>query len=95
MEVKALQSRIEGRVTTTTNAGYENLRRELIRNQLTPARYPQLVVQVVTEQDVVETVRFARATGMKIAVRGGGHSWVCAARRQRIDRSWAAHASRD
>jgi len=76
MEVKELQSRIEGRVTTTTDAGYENLRCELIWNQLTPARYPQMVVQVATEQDVVETVRFARATGLKIAVRGGGHSWV-------------------
>jgi FAD/FMN-containing dehydrogenase len=76
MEVKELQSRIEGRVTTTTDTSYENLRRELIWNQLTPARYPRLIVQVATEQDVVETVRFARATGMKIAVRGGGHSWV-------------------
>jgi hypothetical protein len=76
MEVKELQSRIEGKVATTTDAGYENLRRELIWNQLTPARYPQLVVQVATEQDVVEAVQFARAKGMKIAVRGGGHNWV-------------------
>lgn len=76
MDVKDLQSSIEGKVTTATDAGYENLRRELVWNQLTPARYPQLIVQVATEQDVVEAVRFARATGMKIAVRGGGHSWV-------------------
>ncbi len=83
MDVKELQRCIEGRVTTTTDTGYENLRRELIWNQLTPARYPQLVVQVATEQDVVEAVRFARATGMKIAVRGGGHSWVGFALRDR------------
>jgi FAD/FMN-containing dehydrogenase len=76
MEVKELQSRIDGKVTTSTDAGYENLRREIIWNQLTPARYPQLVVQVATEQDVVEAVRFARTHRMKIAVRGGGHSWV-------------------
>jgi FAD/FMN-containing dehydrogenase len=76
MEVKELQSRIEGKVTTATEAGYENLRREIIWNQLTPMRYPQLVVQVATEHDVVEAVRFARTNGMKIAVRGGGHSWV-------------------
>ena len=72
MDVKELQSCIEGKVTTGTDPGYENLRRELIWNQLTPARYPQLVVQVATEQDVVEAVRFARANRMKIAVRGGG-----------------------
>lgn len=76
MEFKELQSRIEGNVTTSADAGYENLRRGIIWNQLTPARYPQLVVQAATEQDVVEAVGFARTHGMKIAVRGGGHSWV-------------------
>src|SRR5262249_7038369 len=76
MEVKELQSRFEGKVTTTTDAGYGNLRRELIWNQLTPARYPQLIVQVTTEHDVIEAVRFARVNRMKIAVRSGGHSWV-------------------
>ncbi|GJL84128.1 MAG: oxidoreductase [marine bacterium B5-7] len=76
MEVKALQSRIAGKVTVATDAGYEDLRRELIWNQLTPMRYPQVVVQVASEQDVVEAVRFARRQNMKISVRGGGHSWV-------------------
>ena len=30
MEMKELQRRIEGKVTTTTDAGYEQLRREII-----------------------------------------------------------------
>jgi FAD/FMN-containing dehydrogenase len=76
MDVKALQSRIEGKVTVATDAGYEDLRRSLIWNQLTPMRYPQVVVQVANEEDVVEAVRFARRQNMNIAVRGGGHSWV-------------------
>lgn len=76
MDVKALQSRIEGKVTVATDAGYEDLRRSLIWNQLTPMRYPQVVVQVASEQDVIEAVRFARTQNMNIAVRGGGHSWV-------------------
>ncbi|WP_342349127.1 FAD-binding oxidoreductase [uncultured Nitrospira sp.] len=76
MNVQALQSRIEGKVTTATDAGYEQLRRSLIWNQLTPGRYPQIVVQVANEHDVVEAVRFARSENMKVAVRGGGHSWV-------------------
>ncbi|HKA55586.1 MAG TPA: FAD-binding oxidoreductase, partial [Candidatus Binatia bacterium] len=62
MDMEELQSRIEGRVMTTADAGYENLRRELLWNQLTPARHPRLIVQVATEQDVVEAVRFARTT---------------------------------
>lgn len=76
MDVEALQSRIEGKVTVATDAGYEDLRRSLIWNQLRPMRYPQVVVQVASEQDVVEAVRFARRQNMNIAVRGGGHSWV-------------------
>lgn len=76
MEVKELQSRIEGKVTTAGDAGYEQLRREIIWNQLLPTRHPQLAVHVATEHDVVEAIRFARTHRMKIAVRGGGHSWV-------------------
>lgn len=76
MEVKELQRCIEGKVTNATDVGYEQLRREMIWNQLMPTRRPQLVVQVATELDVVESIRFARTHGMKIAVRGGGHSWV-------------------
>ncbi len=76
MDVNALQSRIEGKVTVATDVGYEQLRRSLIWNQLTPMRYPQVVVQVANEHDVVEAVRFARLQNMNIAVRGGGHSWV-------------------
>lgn len=76
MEVKELRSRIEGDVTTSADAGYENLRRGIIWNQLTPARYPRLVVQAAKAHDVVEAVQMARTHGMKIAVRGGGHSWV-------------------
>jgi FAD/FMN-containing dehydrogenase len=76
MDVTELQGRIAGTATAATDLGYEDLRRALIWNQLTPARYPQIVVQVATEQDVVEAVRFARTHEMKVAVRGGGHSWV-------------------
>ncbi|HEX5735669.1 MAG TPA: FAD-binding oxidoreductase [Blastocatellia bacterium] len=76
MGLEELQSRIEGKVTTRSDSGYEDLRRGIIWNQLTPARYPRLIVQAASERDVVEAVRFARAQGMKIAVRGGGHSWV-------------------
>ncbi len=76
MDLKVLRSRIEGIVTMSTDVGYEELRRGMIWNQLTPGRYPQVVVQVANEQDVVEAVLFARTQNMKIAVRGGGHSWV-------------------
>lgn len=37
---KELQSRIEGKVTTATDTGYEQLRREMNWNQLTPPALP-------------------------------------------------------
>jgi len=45
-------------------------------NQLAADRHPRHIVQVASENDVVETVRFARANHLRVAVRGGGHSWV-------------------
>ncbi|MDR4460190.1 MAG: FAD-binding oxidoreductase [Nitrospirales bacterium] len=63
-------------MTTSTDAGYEELRCGMIWNRLTPSRYPQVVVQVANEHDVVEAVRFACAENLKVSVRGGGHSWV-------------------
>ena len=38
-KVKELQSHIEGTVTSATDAGYEQLRRDMNWNQLTPMRY--------------------------------------------------------
>jgi FAD/FMN-containing dehydrogenase len=76
MELNDLQSRIRGSVTSFGDAGYESARAAVVWNQLVPARHPRLIVHVADENDVVQAVRFARANRMKIAVRGGGHSWV-------------------
>jgi FAD/FMN-containing dehydrogenase len=76
MDPKELQDRIEGSVTISTDASYPQLRRDEVWPQNTPGRYPRLIVQVASQNDVVQAVKFARAAGMKIAVRGGGHSWV-------------------
>ena len=55
---------------------YERLRCEPLFNELVPGRRPRLIVEAHTEQDVIDAVRFARREGMRITVRGGGHSWV-------------------
>ena len=44
-------------------------------NQLLPERYPEVIVRVSSDLDVVEAVKFARENGLKLAVRGGGHAW--------------------
>ncbi len=76
MELEALRRGIEGTATSAADQGYEGLRHALIWNQLTPDRRPRIIVQAASEKDVVAAVRFARANRLKVAVRGGGHSWV-------------------
>lgn len=56
--------------------GYEAARTATMWNARTPQRYPDLVVIAQDEQDVLEAVRGARARGMRIGVRSGGHSWA-------------------
>ena len=59
-----------------TDANFEHLRHEMIWNLLAPDRRPRLIVQAANENDVAQAIKFARANRMKVAVRGGGHSWV-------------------
>src|SRR5713101_3552909 len=76
MDPKELQDRIQGRVIISTDAAYPHLRRDVVWPQNTPGRFPRLIVQAASQNDVVQAVEFARAAEMKIAVRGGGHNWV-------------------
>jgi FAD/FMN-containing dehydrogenase len=74
MDISALRVRIEGEVIDAADANYESVRTDMW-NQLKPDRYPDLIVRVKGDKDVVEAVRFARENRLKLAVRGGGHSW--------------------
>ena len=74
MDLTRLQSRIRGKVIDRGNQSYRAAW-EANWNQLRPERYPDLIVQVANDHDVVEAVRFARENGLKVAVRGGGHAW--------------------
>ena len=58
------------------DAGYEEARRAAVWNARTPARFPDLIVRAASDEDLVQAVRLARAEGMKVAVRSGGHSWA-------------------
>lgn len=56
--------------------GYEEARRAAVWNARTPGRYPDLIVQAESEDDVVAAARRAGAEGLRIGVRSGGHSWA-------------------
>jgi FAD/FMN-containing dehydrogenase len=56
--------------------GYETARRETVWNRLLPERFPDVIVQAYDTDDVVATIRYARAHGHQVGVRSGGHSWT-------------------
>ena len=57
--------------------GYEEARRATCRNRHLPDRYPEVIVQATTEEEVIAAIRMAAANGWKVGVRSGGHSWSC------------------
>jgi FAD/FMN-containing dehydrogenase len=57
-------------------AGYEQARVGRVFNARRPERYPAAVLLAVDAEDVAAGVRLARARGLKVSVRSGGHSWA-------------------
>jgi FAD/FMN-containing dehydrogenase len=58
------------------DACYERARRGEMWNGRVPARYPDVIAQPRSDEEVVAAVRLARKRDLKIAVRSGGHSWA-------------------
>lgn len=67
---------LQGRSFRRGEPGYERARSDAVWNARTPQRYPDLIVQAESEEDVVRAVRLAADERMKIGVRSGGHSWA-------------------
>jgi FAD/FMN-containing dehydrogenase len=67
---------MRGRLLRRGEDGYEEARCAAVWNARTPQRFPDLIVQAEVEDDLVEAVRLARAEGMRIGIRSGGHSWA-------------------
>ena len=82
IEWSRLQDKLKGRVVSRRNPEYEQDRQSELRNVLKPERFPDAVVYVASEQDVRKAVRFAVKQKLKVAVRGGGHSWCGSPLRQ-------------
>ena len=80
--MQPLQERISGTVLHRGDPDYEQARRAPGWNEIKPERYPDLIMQVASEDDIIEAVNFARDQHMKIGIRGGGHNWCAAALQQ-------------
>ncbi|WP_144096062.1 FAD-binding oxidoreductase [Croceicoccus sediminis] len=70
-----LQSRLTGKAIGKDSAVYEPWRQSMVWQTQKFPRYPDMIVQAETVDDVVAAVNFARETGRRITTRGGGHSF--------------------
>ncbi|HEY8901653.1 MAG TPA: FAD-binding oxidoreductase [Chthoniobacterales bacterium] len=75
MDLSALKEACRGDVAGRTDSHFYELLHGNLWNRLIPERAPDVVVRVADEEDVVAAIRFARANGLKVVVRGGGHNW--------------------
>jgi len=54
---------------------YEATRQGVLWNGVVPDRYPDAIARPSSAGEVAELVRGARAGGLRIAIRSGGHNW--------------------
>lgn len=73
--VDAFKALISGKVVAKTDLDYEIQRLSSAWQQIKPKQYPSLIVQANTVNEVIETVKFARANNRKISIRCSGHSY--------------------
>jgi hypothetical protein len=64
-----------GQLLRPAAGGFDAAARSRIFNARQPARRPAAVLRAAGSADVAAGVRLAKAEGLKVAVRAGGHSW--------------------
>jgi FAD binding domain len=75
-DAESAHQAIRGSVLRRGDGGYEAARLAAVWNERKPERYPDVIVVAAVEDDAVHAVNLARAEGLAVSVRSGGHSWV-------------------
>jgi FAD/FMN-containing dehydrogenase len=65
-----------GRFLRAGDAGFDDAAVSGIFNGRRPSRRPAVVLRAASTADVTACVRLAKAEGLRVAVRAGGHSWA-------------------
>ena len=69
---------VQGKVISRQDGNYELWRRAMIWHHSKPKRYPEIIVQAQSENDVIAAVKYAAEKNLKVSVRAGGHNSACA-----------------
>jgi FAD/FMN-containing dehydrogenase len=67
---------LSGQLLRRGDAGFEKAAVGRIFNQRRPSPRPAAVLRAADAADVAAGVRLARAEGLRVAIRAGGHSWA-------------------
>jgi FAD/FMN-containing dehydrogenase len=65
---------LTGKVIRKKDRNYELWRQSMIWHASKPERYPDMIVQAHSEDDVIGAVRYAAEHGHKVSIRSGGHN---------------------
>ena len=69
--VEALKGNVKGQIVLPSDAGYDEVRQ--VWNAMIDRR-PALIVRCAGAPDVPHAIAFARAHGLELSIRGGGHN---------------------
>ncbi|MFV5991679.1 FAD-binding oxidoreductase [Streptomyces sp. NPDC056231] len=65
----------EGTLIRRGDPGYDRARAGAVWNGLLPERFPEAILQASAERDVPLALAWARAQGLQVSTRSGGHNW--------------------
>ena len=66
---------VEGRIIDRNDADFESVVMGSLFNKIDPGKRPARIVEPKSVQDIIDTIKFAKAQGRKVTVCSGGHSW--------------------
>jgi len=74
--IEKLRTNIKGAVLVRDDNEYEAHRLALVWQMLKPRRYPSVIVQVESVDEVIRTIKFASENKYQVSVRCGGHNYL-------------------